>query len=108
MINALMANEKIIPRHVAQFMHALMNLSSDGMVIVDLEGKIVEVNEIFGKLHGFSREDLLGKILPLEPFVIEGDKVSHFHKDVIFSPIYDEQGKVIALMGFEKSGRLEK
>ena len=46
---------------------SFMNLTSDGIVIVDVNGKVLEVNKKFEELHGWTREEVIGKVLPMTP-----------------------------------------
>jgi len=38
----------------------IFEASTDGLIINDFEGKVVEVNPAFCKMHGYTREELLG------------------------------------------------
>ena len=42
----------------------LVTTAPDGIVLTDVNGKIVEVNHTFTQIFGFTREELLGEMLP--------------------------------------------
>ncbi|MGD9953483.1 MAG: PAS domain S-box protein, partial [Burkholderiales bacterium] len=44
---------------------AIFNASVDGMLLWDAEHRVVDVNEAFLALHGFAREELVGRTEPL-------------------------------------------
>lgn len=103
-----------------------MNLTSDGIVVVNLDGKVLEINKKFEELHGWTREEVLGRVLPMTPpdmwdyvfdmyrRIIEGEQISGleaqklrkdgstFYANVTISPIKDENGNVIAFVGVER------
>src|SRR6476620_6261350 len=39
--------------------HAIFAATSDGLVINDMEGNVVEVNPAFCKMHGYTREEMI-------------------------------------------------
>jgi PAS domain S-box-containing protein len=53
--------------HRPDFWHRLTGLMADGLVIVDPEGVLIDVNPKFSSLVGFSREELIGLRAPF-PF----------------------------------------
>lgn len=103
-----------------------MNLTSDGIVIVNLQGEVLEVNKKFEELHGWTRDEVRGKVLPMTPpdmreqvfelyrRIIEGEQASGieaiklrkdgstFYANVTVSPLMDENGNVIAFIGVER------
>lgn len=111
---------------VEELLKSFMNYTSDGIVVVDLEGKVLEVNHAFETLHGWKREEVVGSILPMTPLhlideakkkrqqVIDGLHVNGYEtfkmkKDgtmfpvsVTFSPIKDASGRIIALISVER------
>ena len=40
---------------------AMLGFSSDMVIIIDQEGRIIQVNDLFLKFTGFPREDLIGR-----------------------------------------------
>ncbi len=105
---------------------SLLNISSDGIVIVDLEGRVMEVNDKFVEMHGWARDEVIGMVQPMTPEgdkdavfqlyerIIQGEEVSgmeclklrkdgtSFYANVTISPIQDESGDVFAFMGVER------
>ncbi|MEK7405088.1 MAG: ATP-binding protein [Acidobacteriota bacterium] len=96
---------------------------SEGVVVTDLEGRALYVNDAFLKTHGYSREELIGTPISLvgapgnPPGVIEGilpatlrggwqGELSSRRKDgsefpilLSTSAIRDEEGRLVALAG---------
>jgi two-component system sporulation sensor kinase A len=105
---------------------SFMNLTSDGIVFVDVNGTVLEVNKKFEELHGWTREEVIGKILPMTPdnykeealrlyqSLINGDQIpnfeaiklrkdgSTFYANVTVSPVKDNAGVVIGFIGVER------
>ncbi|MCY9696813.1 PAS domain-containing sensor histidine kinase [Paenibacillus alginolyticus] len=105
---------------------SFMNLTSDGIVIVDVNGKVLEVNKKFEELHGWTREEVIGKVLPMTPdkykedalrlyqSLIDGEQSSDFealklrkdgstfYANVTVSPMKDSDGVVIGFIGVER------
>ncbi|MBA2937693.1 PAS domain S-box protein [Paenibacillus sp. CGMCC 1.16610] len=105
---------------------SFMNLTSDGIVIVDINGTVLEVNKKFEDLHGWTREEVIGQILPMTPddykddalrlyqSLINGEQVKDFEaiklrKDgttfiasVTVSPLKDTDGNVVGFVGLER------
>ncbi|MEF3303041.1 PAS domain S-box protein [Paenibacillus sp. GYB003] len=105
---------------------SFMSWTSDGIVIVDLEGKVIDVNRAFETLHGWSRDEIIGATMPMTPphlleesrelhrRVLSGSYVngyetmklrkdgSLFHASVTLSPVMDDDGNVVALVGVER------
>ncbi|WP_188175196.1 PAS domain-containing protein [Paenibacillus sedimenti] len=122
----LTSAELIKPLRMKQLIDSFMDLTSDGIVIVDLEGKVIEVNKGFEELHGWTRDEVIGKVLPMTPKefkddvfrlyerIIAGEPFSgqeclkmrkdgsSFYANVTISTIKDEQGKVVAFVGIER------
>ncbi|MGO4495048.1 ATP-binding protein [Paenibacillus sp. 2RAB27] len=106
--------------------NSLMNLTSDGIVIVDLNGVVLEVNTKFEELHGWTREEAIGQVLPMTPdeykedalrlyqSLINGEQIrdfetlklrkdgSTFYASVTVSPVKDSDGVVIGFVGVER------
>lgn len=105
---------------------SLMNLTSDGIVIVDVNGSVLEVNKKFEELHGWTREEVIGKVLPMVPehykadalrlyqSLINGEQIknfealklrkdgSAFYASVTVSPVKNTEGLVIGFVGVER------
>lgn len=105
---------------------SLMNLTSDGIVIVDINGSVLEVNKKFEELHGWTREEVIGKVLPMVPeynradalqlyqSLINGEQIkdfeaiklrkdgSSFYANVTVSPVKNAEGLVIGFVGVER------
>lgn len=105
---------------------SLMNLTSDGIVIVDIHGTVLEVNKKFEELHGWTRDEVIGKVLPMTPDAYKEDALrlyqslieggpskdfealklrkdgSSFYANVTVSPLKDQNGTVIAFVGMER------
>jgi two-component system sporulation sensor kinase A len=103
--------------------NSLMNLNLDSIVIVDLDGRVLEVNDKFVEMHGWSREEAIGMIMPMIPDEFKEEAVKQFQnqsnragisgiemlgmrKDgssffgsVTISPVKDDEGKIIAYIG---------
>ncbi|MZQ81441.1 PAS domain S-box protein [Paenibacillus sp. 5J-6] len=105
---------------------SFMNLTSDGIVIVDINGTVLDVNKKFEELHGWMREEVIGHILPTTPHdfkedalrlyqsLINGEQIKDFEtiklrKDgtsfianVSVSPLKDNDGCVVGFIGLER------
>ncbi|UKS29358.1 PAS domain S-box protein [Paenibacillus sp. HWE-109] len=105
---------------------SLMNLTSDGIVIVDTHGTVLEVNKKFEELHGWTREEVIGKVLPMTPEIYKEDALrlyqtlinggqvkdfealklrkdgSTFYANVTVSPVKNNEGVVIGFVGVER------
>ncbi|MBP1964217.1 PAS domain-containing sensor histidine kinase [Paenibacillus aceris] len=106
--------------------NSLMNLTTDGIVVVDVTGTVLEVNKKFEELHGWTREEVIGKVLPMTPdhykedafklyqSLINGEQIknfeaiklrkdgSTFYANVTVSPVIDNEGIVIGFVGVER------
>ncbi|KRE64729.1 PAS domain-containing sensor histidine kinase [Paenibacillus sp. Soil750] len=106
--------------------NSLMNATSDGIVIVDLNGVVLEVNTKFEELHGWTREEVIGQVLPMTPdeykedalrlyqSLINGEPIknfetmklrkdgSSFYANVTVSPVKNTEGLVIGFVGVER------
>ncbi|MFC6230806.1 PAS domain S-box protein [Paenibacillus allorhizosphaerae] len=109
-----------------QLMDSFMNLTSDSIVVVNLDGTVLDVNRKFEELHGWAKEEVIGKVLPMTPEdqkeevlrlykrIAEGEPYagvetiklrnggSTFYASVTISPIKDERGNVVAFVGVER------
>ncbi|PYI51920.1 PAS domain S-box protein [Paenibacillus flagellatus] len=105
---------------------------SDGIIIIDLEGKVLEVNPAFERLHGWTRDEVIGTVLPATPphllsearrlhaEVLSGNCVSGyetvklkkdgttFYASLTLSPVMDETGRIVALVGVERDITAQK
>jgi two-component system sporulation sensor kinase A len=100
--------------------------TSDGIVIVDMNACVLQVNRAFEKMHGWTKEEIIGKTLPMVPVfllneamknqqkVLAGEEVSGvetyllrkdgsmFQASVTLSPIKNNKEQIIALVGVER------
>ncbi|WP_115995817.1 PAS domain-containing sensor histidine kinase [Cohnella lupini] len=106
-------------------LNSFLNLTSDAVYVIDLNGRIMAVNKKFEELHGWTREEIVGKEIPmsaedreisLEIFhrilngeqvtVLEAAKISNngsfFYADVTISPVKNEEGMLVALVVIER------
>lgn len=103
------------------YLHLFFEQAEDAIAVFDLEEKVIEVNPAFERLYGWSREECIGRSLPLVPPVNEVAarerlkrlmKGERFHlldtqdmkKDgtifdaqISLSPIYNEYAEMIAI-----------
>ncbi|WP_053376458.1 PAS domain-containing sensor histidine kinase [Paenibacillus sp. FJAT-27812] len=110
------------PRLILSF----LNITSDGVVIVDTEGRVLGINKKFEELHGWTEEEVIGKILPMTPEkdkamvfelyekIIQGEEYSGreveklrkdgstFYANVTISAMRDDSGEVVAFVGVER------
>ncbi|WP_219837288.1 PAS domain-containing sensor histidine kinase [Paenibacillus sp. R14(2021)] len=106
--------------------NSFMQLTSDGIVIVDVNGTVLEVNRKFEELHGWTRDEVIGQVLPMTPdqdkedvfrlyrSLINGEQSknfealklrkdgSTFYANVAVSPLIDNEGTVIGFIGVER------
>ncbi|CAG7627997.1 Sporulation kinase A [Paenibacillus solanacearum] len=109
-----------------RLMDSFMNLTSDSIVVVNVDGTVLDVNRKFEELHGWTKDEVIGKVLPMtpehqkeevfrlykriaagEPYAgVETIKLKNggttFYASVTISPIQDEQGNVVAFVGVER------
>jgi two-component system sporulation sensor kinase A len=109
-----------------QLLNSFLTLNTDGIVIVDLEGKVLGVNKKFEELHGWTRDEVIGEILPMTPAefknealqiyqrIMQGEEItgletlklrkdgSSFYASITISPVKDEHGEVVAFVGIER------
>jgi two-component system sporulation sensor kinase A len=106
-------------------LNSFLNLTSDGVCVFDMSGRVLEVNKKFEEMHGWTREEIIGKVVPLTPeeriealkgnerilagevvTVLEAVKLSkngsYFYADVTISPVKNEVGELIALVVIER------
>ena len=105
---------------------SFLDICSDGIVIVDLEGKVLGVNKKFEELHGWTEEEVIGQILPMTPEenraevfqlyerIIQGEEFSgaevlklkkdrsSFYANITVSPMRNDCGEVFAFIGIER------
>lgn len=53
-------NRELIFKNIAEKYYSLFNNTSDGVCIHDLEGNILEVNDAYCRMSGYTREELIG------------------------------------------------
>jgi two-component system sporulation sensor kinase A len=105
---------------------SFLNLTSEGIVVVDPKGRVLEVNHKFEELHGWTREEVIDQVLPMTPEEFKADALqlyqriadgeqmpnlellklrkdgSTFSADVSISPIRDKNGIIVAFVGIER------
>ena len=60
---------------------AVIKNALEGFIILDLKGNILDVNEAFSRMHGYSREELLSmKVYDLSPVTITPEDYAEFTK----------------------------
>ncbi|MFX3634348.1 MAG: PAS domain S-box protein [Candidatus Pristimantibacillus sp.] len=108
------------------FMNSIWEHTTDGMVVVDLAGRVMDVNPAFVKLYGWTKEEALGQVLPVTPphlcteakqldeKVFAGEMVSGyetykmrkdgtmFYASVTISALRDHDGTIIGLVSIER------
>lgn len=113
-------------RSTKELLESFVNHTADGIVFVDLQGRVLRVNKAFEKLHGWTEQEVMGRKLPMTPEllleeakrlhqkVISGEEVrgletqklrkdgSMFDASVTLSPIKDTEGNVVAIVGVER------
>jgi two-component system sporulation sensor kinase A len=105
---------------------SIFNFTTDGIVVVDLEGRVLEVNKKFEQLHGWTKNEVTGKVLPMIPEhykdnalqlfrrIMDGEQHtgieflnlrkdgSTFYTSVTISPVLGELGNIIAFIAVER------
>ncbi|RKP44772.1 PAS domain-containing sensor histidine kinase [Cohnella endophytica] len=104
---------------------AFLNLTSDAVYLINLEGKVLEVNKRFEELHGWTREEIIGKEVPLTPEewiisyeiyerIVRGEDVTvyetvkhtkgggHFYADVTISHVYNDEAELVGIAVIER------
>lgn len=95
--------------------------AKDGIAVFDLDARIIEVNPAFELLYGWSRQECIGKHIPLVPpenaeaarerikKVLKGESLysfetidmkrngTFFDAQLTLSPIYDKSGEMVAM-----------
>ncbi|MFF2484249.1 PAS domain S-box protein [Paenibacillus sp. NPDC058071] len=54
-------------RAMKEYLQSFIDHTSDAIHVIDLEGKIIQVNKAFEQLYGYTEEEALGDDLPLIP-----------------------------------------
>ncbi|BBH23296.1 hypothetical protein Back11_46410 [Paenibacillus baekrokdamisoli] len=54
-------------RSMKEYLESFINHTTDAIHVVDLEGRITQVNHAFEQLFGYSSEEAIGQVLPLVP-----------------------------------------
>jgi len=52
---------------IMELFHNLLESSTEGILITELDDKVIAMNRAFEQLHGWRREDVIGEILPWIP-----------------------------------------
>lgn len=105
----------------AAYLRLFFEHANDAIAVFDLSNKIIEVNPAFEKLYGWTREECIGKSIPLIPpknIVAANDRFnrlllgesftmletedmkkdgSYFDAQISLSPIYDRADALIAV-----------
>ncbi|MCR8629668.1 PAS domain S-box protein [Paenibacillus radicis (ex Xue et al. 2023)] len=113
-------------RSVKHLLHSFVENTTDGIVIVDRQGLVIQINEAFERLHGWKPEEVIGKALPMVPdFLLEEAKQIHhevssgkmvcdyetyklrkdgsiFPVSVTVSALKDSTGNIIGFVGVER------
>ena len=111
---------------IKEKLESFINNTSDAIIIIDLEKKILQVNNGFEKIYGWTALEAVGMILPTIPdsIIPEFEKLlsevksgniitpyetirqqkdgSIFDVSVTISPIKDEGGRVVAFAGISR------
>ncbi len=59
-LNRDITSEKLLQRRLELFRSAFEH-STDGIIITTVDGKIVDVNDAFSKIYGYSRDEVIGR-----------------------------------------------
>ncbi|MFC5470067.1 PAS domain S-box protein [Cohnella suwonensis] len=104
---------------------SILNLSSDAIYVIDLQGKVLEANKRFEELHGWKRGEVIGREIPQTPQdrieardyfnrILQGEQVtvmealkttksgSTFYADVTVAQVHDESGWLIGFVIIER------
>ncbi|MFC6038123.1 ATP-binding protein [Paenisporosarcina macmurdoensis] len=103
------------------YLHMFFENAKDGIAVFDLDARIIEVNPAFELLYGWSREECIGKSVPLVPpenseaandrikRVLDGESFNSletidmkkdgtfFNAQLTLSPIYNKCGEMVAM-----------
>ena len=95
--------------------------AEDSIAVLDLDNKIIEINPAFERMYGWTKEECVGKFLPLVPphnfeaaqqrveKLLQGDSINlietqdmrkdgtYFDVQISLSPIYNQHGDMIAV-----------
>ena len=84
--------------------HGFLEAAPDAVVIIDVNGAIVQVNSQTEKLFGYRREELVGR--PLEVLMPERYRGPHIGHRQVFSvnPHPRSMGRGLDLFGLRKDG----
>ncbi|MGM7637025.1 PAS domain-containing sensor histidine kinase [Bacillus sp. Hm123] len=106
---------------------AFLSTTNDPVYILNHEGKIINVNEAFAKVYGWSLDELLGTELPTIPHHLRGERTifseilqlgsrvrnyktirqkkdgSLIHAIISVTPVKDSNGKVVAIVGVTRN-----
>lgn len=109
-----------------QQLESFFRNAADSMIVFDLEGHILQVNDAFEKIFGWTRQEVVGQKLPTIPqrLILEMEKIyeevrrgrqilghetAGYRKDgklldisVTYSPVRNAKGKVVAISGIAR------
>lgn len=105
---------------------SIWNYTTDSIIVIDLQGRVLDVNPAFEALHGWTKEEVLGIVLPVMPTYLydeaderhaqvrQGEHVSShessmlrkdgtmFYASISISPYKDYKGSLVGFIGMER------
>lgn len=114
-------------RSMKEYLGAFVNYTSDAIHVMNVEGRVLEVNHAFEQLYGWRLEDAVGKPLPIVPQGYEDEFVRLLHKvqsgglvngyetiritkdgkpvnvSITLSPIRGENGNIVAFASITRN-----
>lgn len=109
-----------------ELLQSFIHNTSDAIVIMDVDGRVIVVNHAFESMHGWTNEEVTGRILPMTPpqlmeeamslhqKALEGQEVNGYetcnlrkdgcliHVSATISLLKDSQNNTIALIRIER------
>ncbi|WP_282942006.1 PAS domain S-box protein [Paenibacillus sp. RC67] len=113
-------------RATKEMLESLITNTSDAIDVIDLQGHVLQINNAFERIYGWSGEEIIGQQLPLLPDerkdelteimdqLLSGKEITDYetirlHKDgtvlqvsLTISPIKDADGETIAIAGISR------
>ncbi|WP_051621082.1 PAS domain S-box protein [Paenibacillus sp. UNC451MF] len=113
-------------RATKEMLESLITNTSDAIDVIDLQGHVLQINDAFERIYGWSGEEIIGKQLPLIPDeqkdelkqivnqLLSGGEITDYetirlHKDgsvlqvsLTISPIKNADGETIAIAGISR------